>query len=193
VAAVVGIERRFPHQAVHADLGLEPAVGVVARDPERSRLDARDFAVTGFQQFGLPAPIFGPAQVHPQQHFRPVLRLGAAGARLDVHEGIGRIHFTREHAPEFQLADARFQPVHVVRDGSDGGIVTFVGGQLQQLTGVVEPVGNAIQAFHEVGKACPLAAQILRALRIVPDLRVFQFASYFFEAFALDRVVKDTP
>jgi hypothetical protein len=80
-----------------------------------------------------------------------------------------------------------------MRDGFYGGIVAFVGGQLQQFTGVVEPVADAVQAFHEVGEARPLATQILRALRIVPDVRVFQFAGYFFETFALDRVVKDTP
>jgi len=33
----------------------------------------------------------------------------------------------------------------------------------------------------------------LRALGIVPDVRVFEFAPYFLEAFALDVVVKDTP
>ena len=41
VAARLAVERRDPHQAVHAALGLEPAVGVGAEDLERRRLDAR--------------------------------------------------------------------------------------------------------------------------------------------------------
>jgi len=34
---------------------------------------------------------------------------------------------------------------------------------------------------------------LLRALRVVPDVRIFQLAAYFLEAFALAVVVKDTP
>jgi hypothetical protein len=54
-------------------------------------------------------------------------------------------------------------------------------------------VADAVQARHEIGEPRTLATQILRALRIVPDVRAFQLAGYFFQALALDRVVKDTP
>ena len=47
--------------------------------------------------------------------------------------------------------------------------------------------------FHELGEARAFAAEVLGALRLVPDVGVFQFAGYFFQALALDRVVKDTP
>jgi hypothetical protein len=42
-------------------------------------------------------------------------------------------------------------------------------------------------------QAGALAAQFLRARRIIPDVRVFQLAAYFFQAFAFGSVVKDTP
>ena len=45
----VGIERRDAHQPVHADFGLQQAVGVLAVDFEGDRLDARAFA---FQPVG---------------------------------------------------------------------------------------------------------------------------------------------
>jgi hypothetical protein len=35
--------------------------------------------------------------------------------------------------------------------------------------------------------------EILSALRVVPDVRVFQLAGYFLQAFLLALVVKDTP
>jgi hypothetical protein len=54
-------------------------------------------------------------------------------------------------------------------------------------------MADAVQPFHEFGQPRAFAAQILRALRIIPDVRVFQFAGYFFEALALGGVVKDTP
>ena len=51
VAAVAGIERRLAHQAVHAGLGAQMAVGIVALDLDRGALDAGDFAVGS-----VPAP-----------------------------------------------------------------------------------------------------------------------------------------
>src|SRR5690606_30751839 len=106
VAAVVRIEPRLAYQPVHPGLGLEPAVGVLALDPEGGRLDARHFAAGDLQQFGLPAARLGPAQVHAQQHLGPVLGLGAAGARLDVDEGVAAVHLAGEHALELQLLQA---------------------------------------------------------------------------------------
>jgi hypothetical protein len=38
-----------------------------------------------------------------------------------------------------------------------------------------------------------LAAQFLRACRVIPDGGILQLAGYFFKAFALGSVVKDTP
>ncbi len=44
LAAVGGVERREAHQPVHAALGGEEAVGVLAADAEGRRLDARFLA-----------------------------------------------------------------------------------------------------------------------------------------------------
>jgi len=54
-------------------------------------------------------------------------------------------------------------------------------------------VSDAVQAVHESGQARTLSAEILGALRIVPDIGAFQLPGYFFQAFFLDVVVKDTP
>jgi len=94
---------------------------------------------------------------------------------------------------ELELGHALFQPVDISRDGLQRGIVAFGGRQFQQLAGIVEAMDDLIEPFHELGKARAFAAQVLGALRIVPDVRAFQLAGYFFEAFALGRVVKDTP
>src|SRR5207342_3112571 len=126
VAAVVGIEGRLAHQPVHADLGLQPAEGVLALDAESRALDAGDFAGADFHQFGLPAAALAEAQVHAQQHLGPVLRLGAAGAGLDVDEAVGGIELAGEHAAELQLLHARGDLVHV-GDHRGGGALVVVG------------------------------------------------------------------
>ena len=50
MAARIGIEGRDAHQPVHAGLGLEPAIGVLALDQDGRRLDARLFAVAFLDQ-----------------------------------------------------------------------------------------------------------------------------------------------
>ena len=90
VAARVGVERRLAHQAVHAGLGAQRAVGVVAAHLERRALDAGDFAGRFFQHLDREAAPLAEAQVHALEHGGPVLRLGAAGAGLDVDEAVVR-------------------------------------------------------------------------------------------------------
>ena len=103
VAARVGVERRDAHQAVHADLGLQQAVGVLAVDFESDGLDARAFALQPVGDHGLEAVALRPAQVHAQQHFGPVLAFGAAGAGMDGHDGAARASFS----PESSMAVSR--------------------------------------------------------------------------------------
>ncbi len=86
MAAVARIERRFSHQPMHAGLGAQPAVGIIADHADGRALDARDFAGALIDDFGLDAVRVGPLQIHAQQHRRPVLRLGAAGARPGCRE-----------------------------------------------------------------------------------------------------------
>jgi hypothetical protein len=65
-----------------------------------------------------------PSQVHAEEHLRPVLRLGAARARLDVDVRTVGVHLAREHAPEFEPLDARSESLQVALDfGHRGGIV----------------------------------------------------------------------
>ena len=88
VPALRRVERRDPDEPVDAHLALEVAVGVVADDVQRRALQARLLAVLPVDELGLPAAALGEAHVHPQEHLRPVLRLRAAGARVDREPGV---------------------------------------------------------------------------------------------------------
>ena len=46
-----------------------------------------------------------PAQIHAQQHFRPVLRFHAARAGLDGHDGVEAVVFAGEQRDRFQFRD----------------------------------------------------------------------------------------
>ena len=60
LATVGGVERRQAHEPVHALLGAVEAVGVLALDAERRRLDARLLPRAGLEQLGLEAALARP-------------------------------------------------------------------------------------------------------------------------------------
>ena len=64
VAARVGVERRLAHQAVHAVLGAQVAVGVVAGDLEGRVLDARHLAVGLLEDLDAEALLVAVLEVH---------------------------------------------------------------------------------------------------------------------------------
>src|SRR5690606_21181131 len=88
VPAVGRVEGALAHQAVHAGLGAQQAVGVFAFEFDGGRFDARDFAFGFLEDLGLEVLAFAVVQVLAQQHGSPVLGLGAAGAGLDVDEAV---------------------------------------------------------------------------------------------------------
>ena len=146
VAAVAGIERRLAHQAMHARLGAQPPIGVLAGELHRGALDARDFARARIDHFGSEAARGAPAQVHAQQHLRPVLGFGAAGAGLDVHEGAVRVHLAVEHALELEAAHLGLEALRVALDVARGGLVVLAFGELEQLGGIGDALGGACRA-----------------------------------------------
>ena len=106
VPARLGVVGRDAHQPVHALLGLEEAVGVLALDLDGDRLDAGLFAGQQVEDGHLEAVPLGPADVHPHQHLGPVLRLGAAGAGVDGEEGVPRVVRTLQHRLELEATDS---------------------------------------------------------------------------------------
>jgi len=178
---------------MHTDLRFQPAIGIVALDAECRALDAGDITAADFHQFGLPAAVLAPAQVHPQQHFGPVLRLGAAGAGLDVHETIGAVEFARKHPPELELLDAGCDFVDVFDDGKHGAFVIVGLGHVEQFRGFDESIGIEPDFADGLFQRRAFLAQRLRPLGLVPDGGVFQLAADFFESLYLAIEVKDTP
>ena len=75
---------RDADEPVHAVLAAQVPEGVVARDAEAHAVDPGLVALLVVDDLGLVAAALAPAQVHAEQHLRPVLRVGAAGARVDA-------------------------------------------------------------------------------------------------------------
>ncbi len=187
------IERRLAHQAVHAGFSTQVAEGVFALDLDGRALDAGHVAFGLFQHLGLEALALAVLQVLAQQHRGPVARFSAAGAGLDVDKGVGLVHLAREHAAEFHARDDLLEALDVGLDRFEGVVVAFFPGELKQLFGTAEVVGElAKHAYHALD--CLLfLAEVLGPLGVVPDVGVFQQTVDFVQPSYFDIVVKDTP
>ena len=130
---------------MNTGLRSQPAVGIVTVHPNGGTLDTRNFARRCFDHLGREIVFFGPAQVHPQDHFRPVLRFRATGAGLDVQECAVRIEVAAEHALEFEALYALFAAVQVIVDLSYGVRIVFFDRHLKQFGTVCKPAGKFIE------------------------------------------------
>jgi hypothetical protein len=136
---------------------------------------------------------FRPAQVHAQEHLRPVLGLGTARARLDVEVGAVGVHLAREHASELEAGQPLLERSEVRLDLADGLGILFLDSEAQQFVGVAETGSQFVEDDDDLLELRALLAQGLRPLGFVPDIRLFQLALDFYEPLGFAVVVKDTP
>jgi hypothetical protein len=104
-----------------------------------------------------------------------------------------RIHLAAEHALEFQASYAGFQCIGFALDVARRGFIVFTLGEFQQFGCVADGGVGAIEFLELCRKPRALLPELLGALGRAPDGRVFEFAAYFFEAFFLAVVLKETP
>jgi hypothetical protein len=104
-----------------------------------------------------------------------------------------RVHLAAEHALEFQPPHAGFECIGFALDVKGGWFIVFTLGELKQLGRIADGGVGAIEFIELCRKPRTLFPELLGALRRAPDGRVFEFAAYFFEAFFLAVVLKETP
>ena len=90
------IERRDSHEAVDAHLRAQIAVCVWTCDRESGTFEPSLFPFLVVDHLGFETAALRPAQIHAQQHLRPVLRFGAARTRVDADDGVRGVVLSAE-------------------------------------------------------------------------------------------------
>ncbi|GLX15398.1 hypothetical protein Pstr01_36370 [Pseudomonas straminea] len=98
-----------------------------------------------------------------------------------------------EHAAEFELLENFAQALDFSGDVVDGALIVLFYSHVQQVARVGQAAGQVVDGFDDLRQGGALTAQALGVFRLVPDVRVFEFAVYFDETIMLVIVVKDTP
>src|SRR5512145_1153906 len=176
VAAGIGVERALAHQTVHSSLGAQRAVRVVATYLERRALDTRNFARGVLQHLCAEPPSVAELEVHALQHRRPVLRLGAARAGLDIDEAVVRVERVREHAPELHRGDVLFEFLNIGIHSGERSVVALGAGEAEELCGIGKAGPHTAESADYGFESLFLFAELLRPLRVIPKLRILEFA-----------------
>jgi hypothetical protein len=154
---------------MHAGFRQQEAVGVVAKHGHRRTLDAGFVAWLKVDYFALETAPFDPAQVHPQQHLSPVLRLCAAGARMNGDDRVFAIVLAAEHFFDFAGLDLTRKFVECATE-----IVGDLFPCLRPFHQYVQVVETAFQRVAEIAIFLEPAAtlqQFLCARLIFPEVR----------------------
>src|SRR5215510_16451222 len=91
-------------------LSRKQTVSIFAADGKCSAFDSRFLSGLFVDEFGLEPPAFCPAQVHPQEHLRPVLSVCSAGTGVYCHDSVALIIWSGEHHLRLGLFDFAFKP-----------------------------------------------------------------------------------
>src|SRR5205085_2184764 len=99
------IERRNPYQTMNTGFASEQPISVFAGEFNGRRLDAGFFSGHFVEHRSADGFSFSPTQVHAHEHRSPVLRLRAARAGLDGHDGVEMIFFAGKQRFGFQIGN----------------------------------------------------------------------------------------
>src|SRR6185437_12417898 len=191
MAALGLVEGRDANQAVDAALRLQQPVGVFALDGDGGGLDARFLALLPVVDRDPEAVALGPARVHAQQHFGPVLAFGAAGAGMDGEDGVEAIVFAAEQRAGFDRLQVRAQRGLLARDLLEHGLA--LARQLEVGAKILERARQALVVVQQLLHPLARAVHGLRARRIAPEIRRRGLLIEFGELLAQRGRVKDTP
>ena len=112
---------------------------------------------------------------------------------MNVQEGAGLVHLTGEHTPELKLGDIGLQRMDIFFNSIQRFLIALLGRKLEQFAGILQRPAHFIQGKDYLFQTRPFPAQTLGTFRIIPDLRLFQFADDLRQSFILAIEVKDTP
>jgi hypothetical protein len=105
---------------MHTGFGRQQAVRILAGDRHRDAFQAGFVSRLVVDDFALEPAALDPPHIHPHQHLGPVERLGAAGARMNRHDGVLAVVLAAEHLLDLAAFDEPGEFLHSLREiGND--------------------------------------------------------------------------
>ena len=164
---------RNPHKTMHAAFGFEPPIGVMAGNLIGGGFDPRLFARCLRLKLDLIALFLGPTHIHPRQHRRPVTAFRAPRARVDLKERVVAIGLAiKQRLKLFLRRLFRQRLKRGLGIGNDFGVLFHLA-KLDKLDIVAQVGLDTVDRVESIHKGLTLPHELLRRLRVVPEVRVF--------------------
>src|SRR5262249_37533539 len=119
-------------------------------------------------QLRAEAPALAPAEVHAEQHLRPVLRLEAARAGVDLDDRVPRVVLAAEQLGELERGELALDLLDLPGELGERLGITLLG-ELQEDLRLVHALPLALEAGDGAEHRGGLAADGLRLLGVVPE------------------------
>jgi hypothetical protein len=97
-----------------------------------------------------------------------------------------------KHAPEFETFDGALQRFGIAFDARKRGIVVLVARDVVELTCIAHARAQTFQRTDDAFERLAFFSEVLRALGLVPDIRIFGELDDLAQAYLLLLEVKDT-
>jgi hypothetical protein len=134
-----------------------------------------------------------PAQIHPQQHLRPVTGVGASGSRVDGYDRVRGVLLATEHAPQLRVREIAVGLRELLGDLAPGLGVIGLDRQLEQDLGILEAGGDAVVGRDVAFDAALLAQDLLGLFAVLPQIGTRALLLQRVETRAKAFDVKDAP
>src|SRR5207248_5859808 len=167
--AVVLVEGRDAHEAVHAVLRTQQTIGTGAPHDEGRALQARLLAARLIDDLGLESTAFRPLQVHAEQHLDPVLGFDSTLANRDGDDRAVVGVWVREQEVELVCAEL---PGH--RRTLLGDLLSQLWIVLRQLLELHEVAGATLETIpgrDQLAALGGLTGDRAGMTRVIPDAR----------------------
>ena len=143
-----------------------------------------------FEHLSFELVLFGPFQIHAQQHLGPILRLRAAGAGMNRTDRIAAIVVAGKQHFRFGLLQLVFEPFKQRLQFLNRTLVFF--GKLKEHCGVVYLRLKILLPSNLLFQAAAFLQQLLRGFLIVPEVGRGGLDLDLVQLFAACRDIKET-
>jgi hypothetical protein len=103
-----------------------------------------------------------------------------------------RVHLAGEHSLELESLDVGGELCRIPLDLGGGAGIGLFGRHIQELACVAQTAAQAIEIVDDFLELRALLAELLRPLRILPNIRLLELPGDFLQALVLVVVIKDT-
>jgi len=107
------------------DLTRQQAIGMRTAEREGRALDPGLVALLVVKHLGLETLLFGPSEIHSEEHLRPILRLGSPRSGVNRDDGVLRVVLPAEELLDFRRLDLLLQLVQVALQVVRNGLPFF--------------------------------------------------------------------